>query len=181
MSPHEYLPQSKYHWPQRKSVDSRNSLPLTLMRQLYTSVAIPKLLYTVDIWFTPLYTTDNDKICWGSITATKKLNKVQCITLLSMTRALWTTATDILEAHANLLYLDLQIQNRCHQATIHLSSHPTSHPISLLIQHTSKCYVKRHKSSLHHLTRMYLLNPNTIEKIHPAWCQPNELPPTPSV
>ena len=24
---------------------------------------------------------------------------------------------------------------------------------------------------------MYLLNPNTIEKIHPAWCWPNELPP----
>ena len=138
------------------------------MRQLYTSVAIPKLLYTVDVWFTPLYTTDNDETHQGSITAAKKLNKVQCITLLSMTGALRTTATDILEAHANLLPLDLRIQNLCHQAAICLSSHPTSHPISLLIQHTSKCYVKRHKSSLHHLMRAYLLNPNTIEKIHPA-------------
>ena len=107
----------------------------------------------------------------------KKLNKVQCIALLSMTGALQTTATDILEAHANLLPLDLWIQNLCHQAAIHLSSHPTSHPISLLIQHASKCYIKRHKSSLHHLTHTYLLNPNTIEKIHPAWRRPNELPP----
>ena len=152
-------------------------LPLTLMWQLYTSVAIPKLLYAIDVWFTPLYTTNNDEICQGSITAMKKLNEVQHIALLSMTRALWTTATDVLKAHTNLLPLDLWIQNLCHQATICLSSHPTSHPISPLTQCASKCYVKRHKSSLHHLTCAYLLNPNTIEKIHPAQCWPNELSP----
>ena len=143
-------------------------LPLMLMCQLYTSVAIPKLLYAIDVWFTPLYTTDNNDIRRGSITAAKKLNKVQCIALISMTRALRTTATDILEALTNLLPLDLRIQNLCHQAAIRLTSHPTSHPISPLLHQASKCYVQRHKSSLHHLTCAYLLNPDTIEKIQPA-------------
>jgi hypothetical protein len=63
-------------------------LPLFLMRQLYTSVALPKLLYAADIWFTPIYSTNNDNICRGSIETANKLNRVQCIALLIMTGAL---------------------------------------------------------------------------------------------
>jgi ribonuclease HI len=94
-----------------------------------------------------------------------------------MTRALRTTATDMLEAHANLLPLDLRIQNLCHQAAVRLASHPTSHPISPLLRRASKGYVKRHKSSLHHLTHAYNLKPDTIEKIYLAQRQPNDKSP----
>jgi hypothetical protein len=95
-----------------------------------------------------------------------------------MTGALRTTATDTLEAHANLLPLDLCIQNLCHQATIRLASHPNSHPLTPLLRRTSKLYVKKHKSSLHHLTHTYDLNPDTIEKIHPSCHHPNTTSPT---
>lgn len=84
---------------------------------------------------------------------------------------------DTLEAHTNLLPLDLQIQNLCHQATIRLASHPYSHPISPLIRRASRCYVAKHKSSLHHLTQAYSLNPDTVEKIHPSWRCPNDISP----
>jgi hypothetical protein len=84
-------------------------LPMPLMCQLYTSVALPKLLYTVNVWFTPLHSSnsDNDNLRRGSITTTKKLERVQHIVLLSMTGALRTTATDSLEAHTNLMPLTL--------------------------------------------------------------------------
>jgi hypothetical protein len=85
-----------------------------------------------------------------------------------MTGALRTTATDMLEAHANLIPLDLQIQNLCHQVAIQLAYHPTSHPISPLLHRAAKGYVKRHKSSLHHLTHTYNLDPDSTDKIHPA-------------
>jgi hypothetical protein len=52
-------------------------LPLSLMWQLYTSVALPKLLYAVDVWFTPLYSTDNNDVRRGSIVTAGKLRKVQ--------------------------------------------------------------------------------------------------------
>ena len=148
-----------------------------LMRHLYTSIALPKLLYTIDVWFTPIHSNDNNDIRRGSITAAKKLNQVQRIVLLSMTGALRSMATDVLEAHANLHPLDLRIQNICHQAAIRLASHPNSHPISLLLRQVSKQYIKRHKSSLHHLTHAYTLDPSTIEKIHPARRRPNEASP----
>ena len=82
-------------------------LPLPLMRQLFTSITLPKLLYAIDVWFTPLYSTDNNDIHQGSIVTAKKLNKVQQIALLTMTGAVRTTATDMLEAHTNLQPLEL--------------------------------------------------------------------------
>ena len=60
-------------------------LPLPLMRQLFTSVTLPKLLYAINVWFTPLYSTDNNDISRGSIVTAKKLNKVQRIALLTIT------------------------------------------------------------------------------------------------
>jgi hypothetical protein len=52
-------------------------LPLSLMQRLYTSVTLPKLLYMVDVWFTPIHSTNNNNTHKGSIKTTKKLNRVQ--------------------------------------------------------------------------------------------------------
>lgn len=40
----------------------------------------------------------------------------QCQALLAMTGALWSTATDMMEAHTNLLPFDLMVYKICHRA-----------------------------------------------------------------
>jgi hypothetical protein len=56
----------------RQLTITSKGLPLSLMRQLFTSIALPKLLYVVDIWFTPIYLTNDNNIHKGSIETAKK-------------------------------------------------------------------------------------------------------------
>ena len=54
-----------------------NSIPLALMCRLYLAVAIPKMLYTVDVWYRPIYTGKDDKTQPGSIGIARKLESTQ--------------------------------------------------------------------------------------------------------
>ncbi|KAG2063420.1 hypothetical protein BDR04DRAFT_940490, partial [Suillus decipiens] len=38
----------------RRLSSSAKGLPLRLMRQLYLAVALPKMLYAADLWFSPV-------------------------------------------------------------------------------------------------------------------------------
>ncbi|KIK80662.1 hypothetical protein PAXRUDRAFT_158079 [Paxillus rubicundulus Ve08.2h10] len=52
-------------------------IPLSLMKQLYMSVALPKMLYAVDLWFKPIYNGDSDTAQRGSIGTTKRMSSIQ--------------------------------------------------------------------------------------------------------
>jgi hypothetical protein len=56
---------------------SAKGIPLSLMRQLYTSVALPKMLYAVDLWIRPLYIGESDTAQRGSVGVIKQLGKIQ--------------------------------------------------------------------------------------------------------
>lgn len=75
---------------------------LSLMRQLYITVGIPKMTYALDAWYTPPQKSISCKRNTGSVSATMQMMKVQCIACLAITGALKTTATDIVESHANI-------------------------------------------------------------------------------
>ncbi|KIK91874.1 hypothetical protein PAXRUDRAFT_116097, partial [Paxillus rubicundulus Ve08.2h10] len=87
----------------RQLSTTANSIPIALMRQLYLAVAIPKMLYAADIWFKPIYIDDSNAKSKGSISVAKKLERVQHIAAIRITRAMRSMATDVIKIYANLL------------------------------------------------------------------------------
>jgi hypothetical protein len=45
---------------------------LRLMQQLYQAIAILKMLYAADLWFSSVHKEGTDNLQWGSIGITKK-------------------------------------------------------------------------------------------------------------
>jgi len=113
----------------RRLSTATKGLPMQLMRQLYQAVALPKMLYAADLWFSPSYRDGSDTLQRGSIGVAKKLTSVQRIAALAITGALRSTATDLIETHANLLPITLLLQNTCHRAIIRLTALPNPHPL----------------------------------------------------
>lgn len=69
------------------------------MKQLYTAVAIPRMSYAADVWYTiPHYPNGQTRKRCGSIKFTQKLIAAQRRATISMR----TTAGDVLNAHAHL-------------------------------------------------------------------------------
>jgi hypothetical protein len=52
-------------------------IPLRLMRQLYQAIAIPKMLYAADLWFTPAFHDGSDTPEKGSLGVAKRMTTVQ--------------------------------------------------------------------------------------------------------
>lgn len=94
--------------------------------------------------------------------------KVQRIATLSITGAMRSTATDTLDAHANLLPIGLLFQKVCHHAALRLATLPTRHPLHKHLKHIVKHHnVKRHRSSLHNLLATFKAFPEDIETLDP--------------
>jgi len=75
---------------------------LKLMRQLYLAVGVPKMTYALDVWYTPPHKGIGKKRNSGSVTALRQMSKIQRIATIAITGALRSTATDTLDAHANI-------------------------------------------------------------------------------
>ncbi|OJA13527.1 hypothetical protein AZE42_13860 [Rhizopogon vesiculosus] len=108
------------------------------MRQLYQATAVPKMLYAASLWFTPVYQNGSDHPLRGSMGVARRLSTVQRMAAVSMTGALCTTATDVLEAHSNLLPTSLLLQNTCHRAIIRMAALPATHPLYIPIRRAAK-------------------------------------------
>lgn len=143
-------------------------IPMRLMHQLYHAVAIPKMLYAADMWFTPAFRDGSDVPQRGSLGVVKRRTTVQRIALLAITGAMRSTATDILEVHANVLPMTLLLQNICHRAIVRLSALPKSHPLHSPVHRAAKIQVLSHRSSLHKLMHLYSIVPADIETLNPA-------------
>lgn len=154
-----------YVFQLRRLSSTSTGIPLSLMRQLYLAVALPKMLYAVDLWYRPLFVGDTDTFQHGSIGVVRRLRRVQRIAALSITGAMRTTATDTVEVHAKLLPLEHRLQNLSYQAAIRLAAHPPSHPLFKPVRRAAGKFVKHHRSSLHHLYRTTELNVTSIETI----------------
>lgn len=152
----------------RRLSASAKGLPMHLMRQLYLAVAVPKMLYAADLWFSPVFHTGSNTLQRGSIGVAKRLTSIQRLAAIAITGALRTTATDTLEAHAHLLPTTLLLQNACFRSIVRLTAHPSSHPLFIPIRKAAGRYVASHRTSLHRLTRRFGLHPDTVETLIPA-------------
>lgn len=162
-----------YVFQLRRLSSTAKGIPLQLMRQLYQAIAVPKMLYAADLWFSPVYREGTDKLQRGSVGVAKHISSVQRIAALAITGALRSTATDILEAHANLLPATLLLQNACYRATIRLTTHPKTHPLYHPLRRAASKYVSSHRSSLHKLTHRYAIVPDDIETLIPSRRSPS--------
>ena len=99
------------------------------MCQLYQVVAMPSFTYAADVWFTPACRDTGDERFRGSIGTARKLTMVQRMATAAVTGALCTSASDIMEAHANLMPIELLLNKVCHRATLWLAALPESHSL----------------------------------------------------
>jgi hypothetical protein len=100
------------------------------MRQLYAAVAIPKFTYAADVWFTPIQRQAGRRRASGLVGVVRKLTSVQRMATIAITGAMKTTATDVMEAHANILPIELLMLYVCYRAAARMVTLPASHPLA---------------------------------------------------
>ncbi|KAF8808247.1 hypothetical protein BYT27DRAFT_7027512, partial [Phlegmacium glaucopus] len=85
--------------------------------------------------------------------------------------ALRTTPTDLLDAHAGLLPIDLLLKKICHRALTRICSLSSINPVALQAVKYHERPVKRHITNIQHLLKLFGINPSTLEDI-PAATKP---------
>lgn len=84
---------------------------------------------------------------------------------LHITGGMRTSPTDLLNAHADLLPMDLLINKWCHREALRLASLPQSHPIHRAVLNASKRLPKQIPSPMHNILNAYHIHPQNMEKI----------------
>ncbi len=162
----------------RRLATARNGLTLAVVRRLYLAVVVPSMLYAADTFLTPVRTLQGQKRQHGSVGHIRRLAMVQRQALLAMTGALRSTATDVMEAHADLLPFDLLVDRICHRAAVRLCALPDVHPLAAHVRRAGARFVRSHRSSLHELLDAYrkFLDYKNTEKVQPARLHPQWRP-----
>ena len=139
------------------------------MRQLYLTVAVPKMAYAAEVWYTLPHKTDplHTKRT-GSIPFTRSVQAAQRRAMINMLGAMRTTAGDMLNAYAFIPPPHLLFAKELTRSAMRLVTLPTSHPLHGPVQHTIKRIPKRHKSPLHILFTTTKVKPVLYETILPT-------------
>jgi len=132
-------------------------------RWLYISVAIPRILYVIDVWCVPPYT--NGKCQRGTVKVIRKIMTIQRAGALAITGSLCTSATDALNAVAYLLPALLLADKACHRVALHLTMLPKEHPLHRIANNKTTVKIKCHKSPISSLLAAYKVDPKKTEKI----------------
>ena len=95
-----------------------------------------------------------------------------------MCGAMRSSPTDTLDAHAQLLPMDLLVDKACHRAAARLCSLPNSHPLAPHVRRAGRRLVKNHRSSLHEVLDAYrpFLDYTHTERIQPTRLHPRWKP-----
>ena len=93
-----------------------------------------------------------------------------------MTGGLRTSATDIMEAHADVLPFNLQVDRLCHRSAVRLTTLLNCHSLAPHVRKAARRFVKRHRCPLHELMdafKQHLYSKNTERirstRLHPRW------------
>ena len=137
------------------------------VRQLYISVALPRTLYAIDLWCTPMQSEHPGPRAIGSAKAMKQLTTLQHAAAIVIMGGLWTSPTDALNTCTFLLLAWLNINKHCHMVLTRMAMLPEDHPLHSTIKRKNTCKVKYYHTALHHLLDQYQnsIDPTKIEKI----------------
>jgi len=115
-----------------------------IMRQFYTTVAVPKLLYTADLFLFP--ESHISKSTKGFIT---RLARIQRQASIHITVTLQLSPTDAIDTCADLLPFSLLIDQILFMATSRIAMLPLSHLVEKHVKIMAARYVKCHRSVTH--------------------------------
>lgn len=161
---------AKWTYQFRRLARQSTGVSAKLMKRLYYAVAIPKMTYAADVWFTPIRAGPNRK--QGSVGTVKKMATVQRIATLAITGALKSSATDTLDLHAFTLPISLMMDRICYRATIRMAAIAKPHPIHDIINKCTGRFIRRHRSPIYVLCDTYGIDPRKIEKVVRTSCLP---------
>jgi ribonuclease HI len=159
---------------------SKMGIQMQYARQVYIAVCLPKMLYAAELWASiRRHRTSNNRQPRNR--APKgligKMASVQRRALVAISGAMRTTPTVLLEAHLNILPIDLHLDNVRHRALIRLSTLPPSNPIHQLLRDARQTQRTSHIPALTALTRRYdRTNPDLIEEVAVTRNAPNWQP-----
>ena len=134
-------------------------------KRLYISIALPKVLYMIDIWCMPIHSETAGCRAKGSVAAVKQLTTVQRAGTIAVTGGLCTSPMDTLDACAYTFPAVQLAEKWCLKVAVWLATLPLQHPLYKLVNASANCMVIRHKSPLHNLMQIFKLKPKTITKI----------------
>jgi hypothetical protein len=154
------------------------------MRRLHQCVLIPRITYAADVWYTlvtryikkpkaELRPGETNKRDVGSVGFAVKLASVQRQSALAITGALCTTSLAALDAHANILLIDLALNLVCVRATVCMATLPKSNPLRKYLLKAQQ-YIKRHRSALHELLHSFNILPSTFAPVPEIYPLPPE-------
>ena len=139
------------------------------MRQLYLAIAVLKIMYAAEVWYTlPHKPKESSLKRMGLVALTNRIQTAQQKAMIRMLGAMGTTAGDVLNAHSmvpppHLLFLKVLTRSTTRIVTL-----PDFHPLYRPTRHCLKRTAKRHTSPLDILFRTMNVKPKTCETILPA-------------
>ena len=148
--------------------------------KLYNAVAVTRICYAADLWYTPPLRKSEDSKRQGSVRLTKQLESIQRQAAIAITGAMRTTAGDAAIVHAGITPIALQLEQSGLITYARLATRPDNHPIRPAIRRTHRTPVLHHRTALHRLAAASSFNPNNMERItptraHPSFNYPHEL------
>ncbi|KAJ8462821.1 hypothetical protein ONZ45_g17797 [Pleurotus djamor] len=138
-----------------------------LLRRLYLAVAIPKMTYALDVWYTPPHLKEGARNRRGSVKALQQLERVQRSAALSISGAMRTTATDIANLHAGLPPLEATLEYICRRNAIRVAASTGGHPVTRILLEANKTSMKRHIPNIVLLIRLFQIPVQFMEAIQP--------------
>jgi ribonuclease HI len=134
-------------------------------RRIFQGVAIPRILYGIDIWCTPSQRAYVGNVTQGPVTAIRKLASTQRAGAIAITGGFRTSPSDSLDAHASLLPMHLNIGRLQYNAATRIATLPDTHPLNNPYRKASKRQPKRHRTPLHQLAAEVGISSEDIEEI----------------
>ena len=142
-------------------------MPPRYARQLYKAIAVPRMLYAADIFLIPTAGQNGAGKSKGSIGFMRRLARVQRTAALDITGAMRTTATDVLDAHADVLQFLILVDLICYRSALRLATLSDTHPLHGHVRKARR-YVKRHRAPLHVLLHAFNIDPMALKTISPV-------------
>ena len=138
------------------------------MRQLYLAVALPKITYGLDIWYTPPTKPAGQTRNSGSAGILRNLTKVQRIAALAITGVLRTSPNDYVDVHAGILPMELALLKACHSALVRSLTLPSTNPIHQVVQAAKHRQPSKFPGPMDNLLKIFALKDARLETIYPA-------------
>ncbi|KAF7354992.1 hypothetical protein MSAN_01414700 [Mycena sanguinolenta] len=131
----------------------------------YSSLAVPRMDYALPVWYMSVSSNEHTRRA-GTVWIAKTIGKVQRHAARLIIGALRTTATDVLDFHANLLPVHIRLNRSAFNAGVRLASLPLSNPIRG-IMHRCHRVPRYRRLTIHHLLAAFPVLRCDFETIDP--------------